>query len=327
MRQPARPRRVAPVTVDSGPVHPAGASAAPGRPPAPRPPTQRPPTPRTPVGSPPRTLADSPGVSTGLVAGPRAWQPVRPPVVSSGSAARFAERAAMRRRLTRQRIALGSGSAAVIALLGWLLFVSPVLAVDLAEVRFEGQGTVVDPAALSAVVQPYAGTPLPRLDTVTLRRAVLDVPGVRAAEVSRQWPHGLLVTVVSREPVAAVPQDDGGFALLDVEGIQVGRSDTPPEGLPVISVPLDDPDARAMTAVLTVVRQLPVDLAAQIATASADSQDTVSFGLRDGATVEWGSADQTALKIAVLATLRTAPASQTASVFDVSAPAWPITRS
>ena len=233
----------------------------------------------------------------------------------------------MRRRLTRQRIWLAAGVVGSTALLGWLLLVSPVLALDLSQVRLEGQGTVVDAAALAAVVEPHAGTPLPRLDTVALRRAVLDVPGVRAAEVTREWPHGLLVTVISREPVAAVPQDDGGFALLDVEGIQVGRSAVPPAKLPVISVPLDDPDARAMTAVLTVLQQLPDDLAAQIATASADSQDTVSFGLRDGATVEWGSADQTALKVTVLATLRAAPASQTASVFDVSAPTWPITRS
>ncbi len=87
-------------------------------------------------------------------------------------------------------------------------------------------------------VTSHAGTPLPRLDTVALRRQVLDVPGVRAASVTRSWPHGLLVTVVARDPVAAVP-DSGGFALLDADGVQVGRSDTTPKGLPVVDVPLD----------------------------------------------------------------------------------------
>ena len=262
----------------------------------------------------------------GLVVAPRSWRPVRPPVVSSGSAARFAERADQRRRLTRHRIALGASALTAALVLGWVLLVSPVLALDLAEVELRGQGTVVDAAAVSAVIAAHDRTPLPRLDTVGLRRSILEVPGVRAAEVARVWPHGLRVTLVAREPVAAVPQE-GGYALLDVEGVQVGRSDAAPEGLPVISVPLDDPAARAMTAALSVLQQLPPELLAEVVTASAESQDTVAFGLAGGATVEWGSADRTALKARVLATLRSSPASVGAKVYDVSAPTLPITRS
>ena len=364
MRPPPRPRRVAPVTRPAAPVVPAppvrpvpvpvpAASPSPGtsrlagavRPDRAQPgagadpgtrdvsPAARVPSPSViPVGRPGMPLAGGaprpdPPSPTGLVPARTGWQPVRPAVVSSGSAARFAERAQMRRRLTIRRIALVGGAVTATALLGWLLLLSPVLALDLAEVQLTGEGTVVDAAAVVAVVAPFDGTPLPRLDTVALRRAILDVPGVRAAEVARQWPHGLVITVVSREPVAAVPGAEGGFALLDVEGIQVGRTDAAPPGLPVISVPLDDPDHRAMTAVLTVLKQLPAEVALQVTTVSAQSQDTVRFGLADGAVVEWGSADQTALKARVLITLRAAPASSGAAVFDVSAPTWPITRS
>ncbi|MBX9243698.1 cell division protein FtsQ/DivIB, partial [Actinotalea ferrariae] len=243
------------------------------------------------------------------------------------AAERFAERAAARRHVLRRRALGVTAAVVVVAALGWLLLVSPVLALDAGQVGVEGQGTVVDAAAVVAVVEPHHGTPLPRLDTVALRREILDVPGVRAAEVAREWPHGLRITVVSREPVAAVPQTGGGVALLDVEGVQVGRSEVAPEGLPVVSVPLDDPGARALTAVLTVLRQLPPELAAQVATASADSQDTVRFGLHDGVSVEWGSADQTMLKIRVLQTLRAAAPSAGAGHYDVSAPELPITRS
>ena len=251
--------------------------------------------------------------------------PVHRPTVVAGSAERFAERAEMRRRLSRRPVWGAVGAVVVAAVAGWVLFWSPVLALDVAEVEVQGQGSVVDPAALLAVVQPKDGTPLPRLDTVELRRAILDVPGVRAAEVARVWPHGLRVTVVSREPVAAVPVAEG-FVLLDVEGVQVGRAGEPPVGLPVISVPVDDEDARAMTAVLTVLQQLPPELAVQVASASADSQDTVRLVLTDGAKVEWGSADQNALKARVVQTLRNAEASRGAAVFDVSAPTTPITR-
>ena len=55
-------------------------------------------------------------------------------------------------------------------------------------------------------------------------------------------------------------------------------------------------------------------------------QDTVHLVLADGAQVEWGSADDTALKARVLQTLRAAPASAGAAVYDVSAPTMPITR-
>lgn len=232
----------------------------------------------------------------------------------------------MRRHRARRRVVVAGGAAATLGVLGWLLLVSPVLALDLGAVEVHGEGTVVDAAAVHAVAAEHDGVPLPRLDTVALRRAVLDVPGVRAAEVTRDWPHGLLITVLAREPVAAVPQD-GGVALLDVEGVQVGRADAAPPGLPVVSVPLDDPDARALTAVLTVLQQLPPDLSAQVVTASAESQDTVLFGLADGAAVEWGSADETTLKIRVLQALRTAEVTRAARHFDVSAPTAPITRS
>ena len=321
MRPPPRPRRVAPVRADAGHDGTRQVGSRTASTPAP----SSPPRPTAPRPDPVGTGADEP-TGTALVVGLRSWKPVRPPVVSSGSAARFAERAEQRRRRTRQRLIIAASALTSALVIGWLLLVSPVLALDVAEVELRGQGTVVDAAAVTAVIQTHDRTPLPRLDTVGLRRAILEVPGVRAAEVARVWPHGLRVTLVAREPVAAVPQD-AGFALLDVDGVQVGRSDAAPEGLPVITVPLDDPGARAMTAVLTVLQQLPPELLAEVVTASAASHDTVAFGLSGGARVEWGSADRTALKARVLMTLRSAPAGAGATVFDVSAPTLPITRS
>ena len=259
---------------------------------------------------------------------PRRWAPRRAPVVSTGSAARFAERTARQRRILRDRVLLGSAGVAVFLGLAWLLLLSPVLALHTDAIRIDvaGTGTTVDAKAVLAVVEPESGTPLPRLDTVSVRRAVLDVPGVRAATVSRDWPHGLTIMIVARDPVAAVPADSGGLVLVDQDGVQVGRTDAAPEGLPVVSVPLDG-DPRAMTAVLVVLKQIPADLAAEVAAVAAANRDAVTLTLRDGAVVEWGSADQSALKAAVLTTLRASPTSAGVRVFDVSAPTLPITRS
>ncbi|WP_311836213.1 cell division protein FtsQ/DivIB [Cellulomonas fimi] len=263
--------------------------------------------------------------------------PARPSVVSTGSAERFAERAAARRRVLRQKVYLTVAGVALVLGLAWLLLVSPVLALDAAEVEVTGAGTVVAVDDVLGVVHEVAGTPMPRLDTIGLRDRILEVPGVREAKVTRLWPRGLAVSLVSREPVAAVPENralagpstDGaptGFTLLDTEGYQVGWSEVPPEGLPVVSVPVDGDNTRTLTAVLTVLDALPEPLRAEVATVSASTQDTVEMGLRDGTTVRWGSANDATLKVAVLQALRAAPATAGATQIDVSAPTLPVTR-
>lgn len=311
MRPPARPRVPTP---------------PPARPVAPRPAPRAAAAPGPTAGG-PSTAEPAAGSATVLArpdARPPAWQPRRAAVVSSGSAARFAERVRMRRRVRRDQALTWAGVLAAVAALGWVVLGSPVLALDpgSVEVSIDGDAAVVDVAAVTAILTEQAGTPLPRLDTVALRRAVLDVPGVRAASVSRSWPHGLQATVVARDPVAAVPVD-GGVALLDVDGVQVGRADVAPAGLPVVEVPLGEP--ATMLAVLTVLEQLPVDLSADVVGASAVNPDAVRLELADGAAVEWGSADRSALKAAVLTTLRAGTAG--VQVYDVSAPTLPITRS
>lgn len=259
--------------------------------------------------------------------------PVRPPVVSTSSAARFAERARARRRLARRDVLMVVGAVIGVGTIAWLLFWSPVLRLDQQKVTVSGAGTVVAVDQVRAVVAERGTTPLTRLDTVGLRADVLDVPGVREAKVSRAWPRGLHIELVSREPVAAVPEEPGaapdggepGFALVDMEGVQVGRVEAAPEGLPVVQVPVGQP--RTLEAVLTVLEALPVELLGEVAEVSASSQDTVTMELRDGARVDWGSGQDTSLKIAVLGALRSAPESAGAEVFDVSAPTLPITKS
>ncbi|MDQ0374428.1 cell division protein FtsQ/DivIB [Cellulomonas humilata] len=331
------------------PSRPAGPrNPAPGRPTAPRRTAPTPPSAATPasrgkpVTAPTATVPqDDPtpfgrAVTTYSAGGARRYAgPVTPPVVSTSSVERFAERSRARRNLARRQVLMVAGSTVLVGALGWLLFFSPVLALDPAQVHIEGAGTVVAVDQVLDVVGAHATTPLPRLDTVRLRDEVLEVPGVREARVTREWPQGLAVVLVAREPVAAVPEQPGaatpgatpgqaGFALLDMDGVQVGRVDAAPEGLPVVDVPVGD--KRTLSAVLTVLQQLPADLLAQVGDVSARTQDTVTMNLRDGVRVDWGSASETPLKIAVLSALRASPAAAGATVIDVSAPRLPITK-
>lgn len=322
----------------SGVDGPAAASGGTTQAPAARPDGSAPDRPaRTPAPAALPPSATSDAVTTYTAGGRALRLPVRPVVVPGGSAARFAERVAMRRRIARHKAYLAGAVVVLLGALAWLLLLSPVLALDAARVQVTGAGTVVDPADVHALVAEVDGVPLPRLDTVGLRDRVLDVPGVREAKVSRIWPHGLVVALVSREPVAAVPQqappadtpdarEQPGYALLDIEGFPVGWTPTPPEGLPVVEVPVGEGGERTLTAVLTILQALPPELSAEVATVRAETQDTVRMALRDGRTVVWGSANDAALKIRVLQTLRAAPAAAGAREYDVSAPTLPITR-
>ncbi|GEL94238.1 hypothetical protein CCO02nite_08960 [Cellulomonas composti] len=217
-----------------------------------------------------------------------------------------------------------AGTVAVLAL-AWVLLLSPVLELRVSDVKVEGTGTVVAVDDVVALVQAREGTPLPRLDTGGLQDAILDVPGVREVAVARDWPHGLTVTVVAREPVAAVPASGrSGYDLLDEEGVQVGHLDAAPPVLPVVQVPVGD--KRTLRAVLTVLEQLPEELLLRVEGVSARTQDTVSMQLRDGPKVDWGSGAQTPLKVAVLTTMLASDATAGAAVIDVSAPRMPIVK-
>ena len=237
---------------------------------------------------------------------------------------RFAERARAQRARLWRRAAWSTLGVVVSGTLAWLLLWSPVLALVPGQVVVTGAGTVVRSGDVDAVVAGVDGIPLPRLDTIGLRAAVLDVPGVREARVTRAWPRGLSIALVAREPVAAVP-DGERVQLLDVEGVAVGRAKKAPDGLPLVDVPVGD--ARTLAAVLGVLEALPPELGTDVRSVAAKTQDTVTMELRDGARVDWGSADETELKAAVLQALRTAKKSRDATWFDVSAPTLPVTKS
>ncbi|WP_169925355.1 cell division protein FtsQ/DivIB [Sanguibacter antarcticus] len=247
------------------------------------------------------------------------------PVISTGMAERLAEQKAMRRHRLVRRALVVTSVVAFLSGAAWAVLYSSLLSFDADRLTVDGTGSSVDAAAIVAVVAEYDGTSLALVDTVTLRGELLEVPNVRDVSISRQWPSGLAVVVVAREPVAAVPVADG-VALLDQDAVQVGVVAVAPPELPLITIPLTGEDRRTLEAALVVLNSLPDDLAAEVGSLSATTQDSVTLTLRDGVVVEWGSSQESELKSQVLATLRTAEVSRGSSVFDVSAPTFPITR-
>ncbi|PWD50026.1 peptidase S9 [Serinibacter arcticus] len=250
-------------------------------------------------------------------------EPAAAPVRSLEGA--YAARDRARRRVLKVRLGIGAAVLAAVALLGWAALLSPLLALDTAEVTVTGAGPYVDPAAVVAAAAAQEGTSLLRVDTAALRDQVEQMPGVVEVSIARDLPRGLTVTVTPREPVAVVALDAAQVQLVGSDGVVIAvvAPEAVPAGLPTLAVELGTEDAGdALTEVLSVLAVVPPELRAQIAEAGATGPRSVRLVLVDGAEVAWGSARESGLKAAVLSTLLQVGA----AYYDVSEPTTPITR-
>lgn len=217
-----------------------------------------------------------------------------------------------------------AGVVVVLGVAAWVIFFSQVMSLQAESVSVTGTEGIVDEAAVRAVVDREVDMPLARLDTTALQHSIEDVPGVRSARVLRSWPSGLRIAVEARTPVAVIPED-AGFALMDIDGVRVGRVDAPPENLPVVTIPADAADVQhTLVAALGVLGALPPEWLTQLQDVHATTPDTVQFTLRDGTTVTWGSAEEMPLKLKVLDVLRAQNLGYTS--YDVSAPRAPVAK-
>jgi cell division protein FtsQ len=274
------------------------------------------------VGPPGAALERRPSVPAGARILPDRPRGATASAVSTGLAARLAEKAAADRRLLLHRLGVALAVLALVGGAAWVLLFSPLLALQGDKIELAGVEGHVDAAEVRAAVEPEIGTPLLRVDTSAVADRVATLPAVERAQVARSWPDGVTVTVVPRQPVAAAPVE-GGWVLLDDDGVQVTTVPEVPADLPEVTVPLSTSaeTAPALEAVLSVLGALPPDLLGQVAQAGATSADHVTLTLADGATVRWGDAGESELKVEVLLVLRQQPA----GVYDVSVPRSPTT--
>ena len=236
---------------------------------------------------------------------------------------RLAERKRTERRRALVRFARWAAAAVVVVGAQWAFFMSPLFALDPAKVEVLGTANEIDSTAVTNVLDSHDGESLALLNVPHIADQLREIRGVLDAKVERVWPAGLRVTLVPRHPVAAVVSGTG-FALLDADAIQVGLAEQAPTDLPLVTVPVGDD--RVLAAVLEVIRNLPADLLSRVSGIGAQTEDSVSFDLRDGPHVEWGSAEDSALKAQVLQAMIASPSAASAGVIDVSAPTLPITR-
>jgi cell division protein FtsQ len=236
-------------------------------------------------------------------------------VRDSGPARR---RRLLRRRRRRLRLALIAGGGLGLGLVGlWLAYLSTVFAADRVEVTGTDDATIQEQVVAAAAVP--LGRPLLRLDVAAIAERVAEVPAVAAVEVERHL-DGVVELVLTPRSPAYVLLSHGSYVLVDASGRDYQTVAAPPPGL--IPVTLAETGPRSLSDAAQVVVALPEAIRQQTRSVESQSIDHIEIRLLSGATILWGSADQSELKAEVMAGL----INLGASYYDVSAPSHPATR-
>lgn len=231
---------------------------------------------------------------------------------------RLRERARARRVLLARRVGVFVAVLAAVAGVLWVAFVSPLFALSSSAVTVSGQdGSLVTVESVRSSVASFEGVPLTRLDTREVARAVESNVAVKSAAVSRRWPTSLRVAVTMRQAMAVEVVSDS-YWLIDDQGVAFQRVDDA-SSYPVANLPEDR--AGAVADIASALGALDEGTRAQVAAISSTASQ-VSFVLRKGASVKWGTREDAPQKARVLATLL---ANVNASVYDVSSPNHPVT--
>lgn len=146
----------------------------------------------------------------------------------------FGERAPPRpaRRFRRRARAL---LAVTIALGVVLPIVAGVVTLPLQSVRITGEFFRVSKADIERVVEPLLTPGLVRVDVEALRRAALEVPGVREVTVRRVWPDRLEISVIER--IAVARWESGGYLEKDGTHFAPVHGGATADSLPVLAGP------------------------------------------------------------------------------------------
>ena len=223
---------------------------------------------------------------------------------------------AARRRPSGKAVLFAVLGVAILAGMAWALLGPRLLVVR--SVKVIGAGRAVSAAQVLAAAHVPDGLPLIRVDTGAIARQVEQIRQVQYAEVSKDWPSTVVITVQPRTPVFAVAAP-GGYALVDRFGVSVSDVAGRPPGLPLLSVGYSVVTLRgnpAVRAAATVLTELPPQVARKVRGVTAISASDVSVKLANGAVVVWGSTGNARVKAKELTLLMR----RNARTYDVSSP-------
>jgi len=200
-------------------------------------------------------------------------------------------------RVRRRRRQLAGGVGAILLAVGVVKLVdSPLFSLTSVTVR----GTAaLTPAQVIAASGVRPGQPYLAMDPGAIRRRVETLPRVARAEVRRDYPSSLRVTVVERRPTATISAG-GHWWQVAADGTVLDAGAARPKGIPFVAhvpvppglrpgtrLPAGGPLANAVAA----LGGLRPELARLVTGVEARSIDSLEFQLRGGSRVLYGLAE------------------------------------
>ena len=245
----------------------------------------------------------------------RNWRLVRADTDAvPSSVRRFMARARQRRLQAVKPWAVMAGVVLVAGALVWIVYGTSLLGVR--DVRVVG-AQVLGAREVEVAAAVPMNEPLARVDLTAVRARVQRLAAVDRAIVSRRWPSTVVVEVIERTPVAAVPTGGGKFQLIDGDGVAYRTVPELPDGLPVARLTAPAPGDVNTRAALTVLASLSDELREQLVAISVAAPARIQLELRKDRTVIWGDDTANATKSQVATVLLKLKGDR----IDVSAPA------
>ena len=119
------------------------------------------------------------------------------------------------------------------------------------------------------------GEPLMRVDLAGAERRIGALAVVKTVSVTRQWPHGVLISIQERVPIAVV--DIGGqLRGMDEDGVVFRSYKQAPPGLPRVETSIGTTSA-ALKEAAKVISALPQELSLQVDHVDVKSVDQISL--------------------------------------------------
>jgi cell division protein FtsQ len=247
-------------------------------------------------------------------AGGRNWRLVRANTDAvPSSARRFMARARQRRLRAALPWVVAAGVLAVAGALTWMVYGTSVLGVR--HVKVVGVQLIAPLQVEEAAAIP-PDQPLARVDLDAVRARVRGIPAVDRVTVKRGWPSTLVVEVVERTPVAAVPSAPGRLTLIDASGVPYREVAQAPDGLPLVRTSTPGPSDLNTRSALKVLGALSPELREQLVAISVAAPAQIKLELSKSRTVVWGDDTESDTKSQVA----TALLKKASKEIDVSAP-------
>jgi cell division protein FtsQ len=237
-------------------------------------------------------------------------------------------RVAVQRDQGRRRLRLLIAGASVLGVVAAVYATarSPLLDVD--TIRVRGADNTL-PAAVARAGGLHRHPQLVDIDPPVVARRIEELPWIQRATVVRRWPGTVEVSVLERSPLAAMPAEGGGWAMVDATGRVLEQAGEAPAGMPTVTAPAGAPEpgrevSTSTRGALVVLESMPGSLSARITSVAVDDGGELQLHLDGAPPVRFGPVTSVRSKLVAVATLLSRTNLKGVTGIDVRVPTAPV---